>query len=123
MGCTPGWRRGSGRRSCGGQRCRPRWRRPRPPPLRLKLVQQLAAALGRGAEPVVPHLGDDQLEVRDDGLGTGRPLLGIPPDHLLGQQRRAKGGDVFGSRGEGDWHSWIQAMPAPRRVLRSASQR
>ncbi|MDB5369169.1 MAG: hypothetical protein JWP20_727 [Roseomonas sp.] len=37
-----------------------------------QLVGQLAAALGGGAELVVPQLGDDQLEMRDHGLRAGR---------------------------------------------------
>ncbi len=91
--------------------------------LQLELVEQLATALGRGAEPVVPHLGDDELEMRDDGLGAGRPLLGDPPGSLLGQQRRAECGDVVDGRGGGGRHTWIQAQPTPRRVLRNASRR
>ena len=88
--------------------------------LQLELIEQLAAALGRSAEPVVPHLGDDELEMRDDRLGAGRPLLSDPPGRLLGQQRRAEAGDVVGSRGRGGWHTRIQAQLARRRVQLNA---
>ena len=38
--------------------------------LQLQLVKQLAAAFGGGAEAVVPHLGDQQLQMRDHRLGA-----------------------------------------------------
>ena len=52
--------------------------------LHLQLVEQLAAAFGRGAKAVTLHFGDQQLQVRDHRLrarGTGfrlaaRLLLG-----------------------------------------------
>jgi hypothetical protein len=89
--------------------------------LQLELVQQLAATLGRRAEPVVPHLGDHQLEVRNDGFGARRPLFGSTPCRLLGQQRRAEGYDVVGQRSRGGRHTGIQAHTRPRRVLRNAA--
>jgi hypothetical protein len=39
--------------------------------LQLELVEQLAAALGRWPEALAPQLGDDQLQMRDHGLGAG----------------------------------------------------
>ena len=36
----------------------------------LELVEQLAAALGRWPEALARQFGDDQLQMRDHGLGT-----------------------------------------------------
>jgi hypothetical protein len=58
--------------------------------LKLHLVEQLAAALGRSAEAVVPQLRDQQLQVRHHRLRPGRPGFGLAPRHLLERQRRAQ---------------------------------
>ena len=47
--------------------------------LQLQLVQQLAAALGRGAEAVMLELGNEQLEMRHHRLGTRRARLRLTP--------------------------------------------
>ena len=45
--------------------------------LQFQLIQQLAAALGRGAEPLMPQLGDQQLQMRHHRLGTRRAGFGL----------------------------------------------
>ena len=70
--------------------------------LQLQLVEQLVAALGGGAEPIVPQLGNHQLEMGDHRLRAGRPRLGRRGPALrvggagLGlATRRAQGGDII----------------------------
>ena len=62
----------------------------------LELVDQLAAALGGGAELVALQLGDQQLEVRHHRLGAGRARLGLAPRQLLGREGGAQRVDVVG---------------------------
>jgi hypothetical protein len=64
--------------------------------LELQLVEQLAAALRRGAILVVLEPGDQQLEVRHHRLGTGGPRLGLAPGRLLRRQRGAQRVDIGG---------------------------
>jgi hypothetical protein len=67
-----------------------------------QLIQELAAALGGGAELVMPQFSDDQLEVRDHrlrancpGLRAGGTDLGGDARLPLGRQCRAQGLDVI----------------------------
>ena len=80
--------------------------------LRLHLVQQLAAALGRGAEAVVLQLGDQQLEMRRHRLSARRARLRLTTRQLLGrqsgalvQQGRAEGFDVIRDWIDGGRHA------------------
>ena len=66
--------------------------------LHLQLVEQLAAALGGGAEAVTLHLGDQQLQMRDHRLGTRGAGLELTPRGTLGEQRRLQRVDVVGKR-------------------------
>jgi len=85
--------------------------------LKFQLVQQLAAAFGRGAEPLMPQLGNQQLQMRRHRLGAGRAGLGIAPRQPLGHQRRAQRRDVVGKRAERGIHAADSSISAGGRVL------
>ena len=57
--------------------------------LQFQLVQQLAAALGGGAEALVAQLGDQQLQVHHHRLRPRGPRLGLAAGELLGRQSGA----------------------------------
>ena len=67
--------------------------------LQFELVDQLAAALRRGAEPVMLELGDQQLEVGDHRLGAGGPRLGLLPRQFRSRERGAQRLDFLGRVG------------------------
>ena len=80
--------------------------------LQLQLVQQLAPALGRGAEPVMLELGDQQLEMRHHRLRARRARFRLAPRQPLGrkggtlvQQGRAERLDVVRDRVMGGRHA------------------
>ncbi|KAF2174632.1 hypothetical protein K469DRAFT_686407 [Zopfia rhizophila CBS 207.26] len=64
--------------------------------LEFQLVEQLAAALGGGAEPVMLELGDQQLEMRHHRLGARDTRLGLAARQLFGRKGGAQGGDIIG---------------------------
>ena len=78
--------------------------------LHLQLVEQLAATLRRGAEPVALHLGDQQLQVRDHRLGAGGAGLELAPRGTLGEQRCLQRVDVVGERIESGVHATIESQ-------------
>jgi hypothetical protein len=70
--------------------------------LQFQLVDQLAAALGGLAVLLAPQLGDQQLVVSDQRLGTGGASLGLLPRLTFGEERRSQRVDRFGCRHEPD---------------------
>ena len=62
--------------------------------LHLQLIEQLAATLRRGAEPIALHLGDQQLQMRNHRLGAGGAGLELAPCRTFRQQRRLERFDV-----------------------------
>jgi hypothetical protein len=62
--------------------------------LHLQLVEQLAATLCRGTEPITLHLGDQQLQMRNHRLGARRAGLELAPCCAFGQQRCLQRVDV-----------------------------
>jgi hypothetical protein len=81
----------------------------------LELVDQLAAALRRGAETVMLELGDEQLEMRHHRLGADGTRLGLLPRQLRGRERGAQGGDVGGSGVRRGRHGVIESRPTRQR--------
>ncbi len=73
--------------------------------LKFQLIQQLAAALGRGAELLMPQLGDHQLEMRHHRLGARRAGLGLAACQLLGRQGCTQLADVVQNRVGGGRHA------------------
>ncbi len=73
--------------------------------LQLQLVQQLAAALGRGAEAVVLQPGDQQLEMRHHRLGARRARLRLAARQPLGRQGGPQQGNVIRDRIGGERHA------------------
>jgi hypothetical protein len=67
--------------------------------LKFQLVDQLAATLGGGAEPVMLELGDQQLQLQHQRLGTGGSGLGLAPRHLLGRECGTQRVDIV-------WHAF-----------------
>ena len=64
--------------------------------LQLELIEQLAAALGRWPEALASQFGDDQLQMRDHGLGTRGAGFGLLAGRALGDQRRFECVDPVG---------------------------
>ena len=64
--------------------------------LHLELVEEFAAALGRGVEPVALEFGDEQLQVRHHRLGTCNPGFQVPARRTLSQQRRLQRVHIIG---------------------------
>ena len=62
--------------------------------LHLQLVEQFAAAFGRGAETVALHFGDQQLEMRDHRLGAGGAGFRLATRRALGRECSAQRVDV-----------------------------
>ena len=71
--------------------------------LELELLDQPAAALAGGTEPLAAGLGQEQLEALDLELGAGhqgqggpRLGLGLAPHLALGQDHGMRGGEILG---------------------------
>jgi hypothetical protein len=64
--------------------------------LHLELVQEFAAALGRGVEPVALEFGNEQLQVRHHRLGACNPGFQVPARRTLSQQRRLQRVHIIG---------------------------
>ena len=64
--------------------------------LQLELIEQLAAALGRWPEALASQFGDDQLQMRDHGLGTRGAGFGLLAGRALGDQRHLECVDPVG---------------------------
>jgi hypothetical protein len=64
--------------------------------LEFQLIEQLAAAFGRGAEAVVAELGDQQLQMRDHRLRPSGPRFGLAARLLLRSQCRSQSVDLRG---------------------------
>ena len=73
--------------------------------LHLQLVEQFAATLGRGAEPIALHSGDHQLEMRDHRLGPRGARLELATGAALGKQRRLQRVDVVRDDVSGGAHA------------------
>ena len=58
--------------------------------LHLQLIEQLAAALGRGTETIALHFGDQQFEMRDHRLGAGGAGFRFATRLLFGGESGAK---------------------------------
>jgi site-specific DNA recombinase len=87
------------------------------PELELHLVDQLAAALGGGAEPVALEPGDQQLEVRHHRLGAGGARLSLAPRQLLSRECAAQCGDVLGQVVRRGRHARDGITAAARQVV------
>ena len=72
--------------------------------LHLQLVEQLAAALGGGAEEIALHLGNQQLEMRHHCLRARGPSLIFEPCRALGGEFRTQRVDLGGQAVGGGAH-------------------
>jgi len=66
--------------------------------LHLQLIEQFATALGRSAETVALHFGDQQFQVRDHRLGAGGTSFRFATCLLFGGEGRAKCFGIGGNR-------------------------
>jgi hypothetical protein len=64
--------------------------------LELQLVEELGPALGRWPEAVPLHLGNEELQVGDHGLGAGGPRRHLLASRTLGREGRLERVDVVG---------------------------
>lgn len=90
--------------------------------LQFQLVEQLAPPLGGGAKAVAPELGDLQLEVGDQRLGSHRPCLGGQARGLRLGQRGSQPFDGFGGRGRRHDHEHYRTTKRPGMLLKSQGQ-
>ena len=66
--------------------------------LQFRLVEQFAAAFGRGAVTMMLKLGDHQLQMGHHRLCTDRPSLSLPTCRALGGEFSIQRIDVVGDR-------------------------
>ena len=84
--------------------------------LHLQLIEQLAAAFGRGAETIALHFGDQQLQMRDHRLGAGGAGFRFATRLLFGGEGGAKcfgvGGNRIGHRNDSTTIAsrWVQEI-------------